>query len=127
MLPLHQRLAFSLSSAVLEELLFRLLSLSFLIWLLMRIFPKPGRTSPPDWTGWLAVVAVALGFGAAHLPRWAGQPGIGSSTLVLVVVLNALGGLLFGYLFWRRGLEAAIAAHATANAVLHGLGPALFA
>jgi membrane protease YdiL (CAAX protease family) len=122
-----QRLALSLTSAILEELFFRLLLVSFLIWLFARLFQSPVGASAPDWAGWLSVTLVALAFGAAHLPRWTGRPGIGPSTLALVVLLNAVGGVLFGYLFWRRGLEAAIAAHAAANVVLHGLGPALLA
>jgi hypothetical protein len=31
------------------------------------------------------------------------------------VLLNALGGVLFGWLFWRRSLEAAMVAHATTH------------
>jgi hypothetical protein len=33
----------------------------------------------------------------------------------LIVAANALPGLLFGWLFWRRGLEAAMGAHALAH------------
>jgi membrane protease YdiL (CAAX protease family) len=37
-------------------------------------------------------------------------------TLVaMVLVGNSLPGMLFGWLFWRRGLEAAMIAHALAH------------
>ena len=46
-------------------------------------------------------------------------------TFVVVLrtlVLNGLGGVLFGWLFWRWGFEFAVVAHLCADVVLHGLG-----
>ena len=37
------------------------------------------------------------------------------------VVLNSLAGIAFGWLYWRRGLEAAMIAHFAADLVLHVL------
>jgi membrane protease YdiL (CAAX protease family) len=37
------------------------------------------------------------------------------------LVLNALGGLAFGWLFYRHGLEHAMAAHFSADIVVHVL------
>jgi membrane protease YdiL (CAAX protease family) len=42
------------------------------------------------------------------------------------VVLNGIAGVAFGYLYWKRGLEAAIIAHFFADIVLHGIGSFLF-
>jgi hypothetical protein len=36
--------------------------------------------------------------------------------------VNAAFGVLFGYLFWRYGLEAAMIAHATAHVVSYVAG-----
>jgi membrane protease YdiL (CAAX protease family) len=36
-------------------------------------------------------------------------------------VLNSLAGLVFGWLYWRRGLKAAMVAHFSADLVLHVL------
>jgi hypothetical protein len=40
-----------------------------------------------------------------------------------VVILNGLGGVLFGYLFVARGIAAAMWAHAGANCAIHVIGP----
>jgi membrane protease YdiL (CAAX protease family) len=41
-----------------------------------------------------------------------------------VIVLNTVAGLVFGWLFWRRGLEAAMVAHATAHLPMQVLATA---
>ena len=40
-----------------------------------------------------------------------------ADVVVFVVVANSVFGVLFGYLFWRYGLEAAMIAHGTAHLV----------
>jgi hypothetical protein len=42
--------------------------------------------------------------------------------VVFVVGVIAAFGVLFGYLFWRYGLEAAMIAHGTAHVVSYVLG-----
>jgi membrane protease YdiL (CAAX protease family) len=41
------------------------------------------------------------------------------------IVLNGIGGLVFGWLYWKKGLEYAIAAHFIADIVLLAILPAL--
>jgi membrane protease YdiL (CAAX protease family) len=67
---------------------------------------------------WLAIAVSALVFAAGHLP--AASVLLGSLDLAVVafvVGVNTAFGLLFGYLFWRHGLESAMIAHALAHAV----------
>lgn len=45
--------------------------------------------------------------------------------IVAVISLNAIAALGFGYLFWKRGIEAAMLAHFSANIILHVCAPAL--
>jgi len=37
--------------------------------------------------------------------------------------LNGLGGLAFGWLYWKQGLESAMMAHFLADIVLHVITP----
>jgi membrane protease YdiL (CAAX protease family) len=37
------------------------------------------------------------------------------------LILNGIPGIAFGWLYWRRGLEAAMVAHFSADLVLHVL------
>jgi membrane protease YdiL (CAAX protease family) len=61
----------------------------------------------------------------AHLPRWYAIATLTPLIVATVVFLNSIGGLTFGYLYWRKGLEAAMTAHFAADIVLHVFGPGL--
>jgi hypothetical protein len=41
--------------------------------------------------------------------------------VIRTLVLNGFAGLVFGWLYWRRGLLAAMIAHTSADVVLHVL------
>lgn len=102
-----------------EELLFRLLGLSGIVWLLSRVWHTPSG-QPTDATLWLANVIMAVVFALGHLP--AARAIIGSVKPQLIgrtLVLNVPIALICGWLFWRFGIEAAIIAHFTADVVYH--------
>lgn len=67
---------------------------------------------PTDATMWAAVVLAAVLFGLGHLPALATSVGLSPMLVVRTVLLNAVVGVGFGWLFWRRSLEAAMIAHA---------------
>jgi len=92
-----------------EEILTRLFLVSVLAWLLR------GRAT------WLAILCAALLFGAGHLPAAAAISPLTTALVVRTLLLNAVGGIAFGWLYWRRGLEAGMAAHFAADIVLHVL------
>jgi membrane protease YdiL (CAAX protease family) len=57
-------------------------------------------------------------FGVGHLPAAAALVGaLTRGVVVFIVAANSVFGVLFGYLYWKRGLETAIIAHATAHVV----------
>ena len=120
--PLYGLLA-AISAGITEETLFRLIGLSLLAWLGGLLFHDPdGRPNPIIF--WTANILFALAFGAAHLPTEAAiglplNPLVVTSTLVL----NGIGGLVFGWLFWTFGLESAILAHILADVLRHSLIP----
>jgi CAAX prenyl protease-like protein len=120
--PLYGLLA-AISAGILEEIEFRLFGLTLLAWLAGLLFHDPdGRPKPIVF--WIATIVFALGFGAAHLPA---QAAVGLPLHPLVVtatlVLNGIGGLVFGWLFWSFGLESAILAHIFADVIRHSLIP----
>jgi hypothetical protein len=73
---------------------------------------------------WTANVLFAVAFGAAHLQTAAaiGWP-INALVITRTIVLNGLGGLAFGWLFWTFGLESAMLAHFFADVILKALIP----
>ncbi len=112
-IPLAPKLLYG---GVTEEILMRWGLMSFLIWLPWRLLQK--RNGPPR-TAYIVggVVGAALLFGLGHLPAAVAMGVELTGAVVAYVVMgNALPGILFGVLYWRWGLEAAILAHALAHA-----------
>ncbi|MDJ0705486.1 MAG: CPBP family intramembrane metalloprotease [Leptolyngbyaceae cyanobacterium MO_188.B28] len=113
----------SFYGGVTEEVMLRLFFMTLLVWLGNWISRRNSR--PPTLTVlWLANVVAALLFGLGHLPATAAV-GIPLNGLVVTrsLVLNGAGGIVFGWLYWRKGLESAIAAHFCTDIVLHVLFP----
>lgn len=106
-----------LYGGVTEELLARWGVMTLLVWLTWRYLQQRHGASKAAYV-WLAIAVSALLFGAGHLPAAVALVGTLDATLVAFVVgANTAFGSLFGYLFWRYGLESAIVAHALAHLV----------
>lgn len=100
-----------LYGGITEELLLRWGLMSFLVWLGWRLLER-SRHSPSRLIVWIAIIISAILFGIGHLPALAATVPLSAIIVVRTVFLNAIGGLLFGWLFWRYSLEAAMVAHA---------------
>jgi len=106
-----------LYGGVTEEMLMRWGLMTLLIWLPWRLIQK--RAGLPRRSYVIgAIFAAALLFGALHLPAAAAMgASINPPVVGYIIVGNAVPGALFGFLYWRHGLEAAILAHAIGHAV----------
>ena len=92
---------------------------SVLGWLAARLL----RNRRATWV--VALVVSALLFGAAHLPAWLAAAHVTFGLVAGVLVLNGVGGLLLGWIFWRWGLPYAILCHFVGDVVVQALGPRL--
>jgi membrane protease YdiL (CAAX protease family) len=100
-----------LYGGIVEELMLRWGFMSLLVWIGWRVVQR-GQGRPSTALAWGAIVLAALLFGLGHLPALAS---IVEPTPVMIfrtVLLNALGGLVFGWLYWRHSLEVAMVSHA---------------
>jgi membrane protease YdiL (CAAX protease family) len=94
--------------------------MSFFVWL-GRFLSKTAAGTPSDAVFWIANVLAAVLFGLGHLPATSLQVPLTPLVVTRAVVLNGLLGIVFGWLYWKRGLEAAIISHFSADLVLHVL------
>lgn len=111
----------SFYGAIGEELQLRLFLMTLLVWL----FATLGKRRPTAAVYWVAIGIAALLFGAGHLPAAAHVWPLDAVVVTRTIALNALAGIVFGWLYWRRGLEVAMAAHFCADLVLHVAAPLL--
>lgn len=113
-IPLVAKLLYG---GITEELLMRWGLMTALVWLPWRVLQR--RNGPPHaaWMWW-GVVAAALLFAVGHMPAVLAMGGqLTPAVTTYILVGNTLPGILFGLLYWRQGLEAAVMAHALAHAV----------
>ncbi len=120
--PAWQGLLASLYGGIVEEIFIRLFLLSLIAWLLLKVskFP-PGQL--PLVLFWVANVMAALLFGLGHLPAAKLLTALTPLIIVRTLLLNGIAGVIFGYLFWKRGLESAMLAHFSADIVIHVILP----
>lgn len=112
--------ALAFESSILEEVVFRLVILSCIAWGVARFAAPASR-----WPFGVALVLSALLFGLVHLPAWAAATSLGWFVVAVVLTLNAIGALLFGWWFWRWGLPYAVLCHFAGDVVIQGLGPSV--
>ena len=106
-----------LYGGVTEELLLRWGLLTLLVWIAWRIF-QGGRGKPRAIWFVIPIVISSVIFGIGHLPLVVAL-GVDFSIPIVafIVFANSLFGLIAGYLYWQKGLEAAIIAHMTTHIV----------
>jgi hypothetical protein len=103
-----------------EEILLRLFLMSLFVWL-GRFVHKNADGSPGLAVLWTANILAAVLFGLGHLPATAALVPLTPLVVTRAIVLNGIGGLGFGYLYMKHGLEAAMISHFSADIILHVL------
>ena len=105
-----------LYGGITEEVLLRWGLMSVLAWLMWRVLQR-GRNQPRPAIVWTANIVAAILFGVLHIPAAAAFLTLTTPLVVQIVIVNALAGVAFGWLYWRRSLEAAMVAHAMTHVV----------
>ena len=121
-LPIWRRLVIVYVAAVGEELVFRLVLLSLVAGLTIRLLSLAARV-PSRGIVWASIGVSAFAFAAVHLPAWSAVGPLSPGLALMVMILNSLGGVVFGYVFVTRGIVAAIWAHAGADCAIQFIGP----
>ena len=111
----HQNLAVRfLYGGLTEEIIVRFGIMTFIIWLIFKLMHSLGPAI--YWTG---ILLSSLIFALLHLPfLFAILEEPSASVIAYVLLANSLGGIVFGWLYWHRGLEMAMLAHIITHVVL---------
>ena len=110
----------SFYGGIAEEIQLRLLVMSLFAWL-GRFISKTAEGKPTNAVFWIANILAAVLFGLGHLPTMSLLVPLTPLVIARTVVLNGLIGIASGWLYWKRGLEAAMISHFSADIVLHVL------
>ena len=97
---------------IVEEILMRFFMMSLMAVFIMRLNRQEqinGRIA------WLAIILSSLAFSLGHLPMLIQLQAFTIMTAVRTIVLNMIGGILFGWLYWKKGLEYSMIGHLFAN------------
>jgi len=112
----------SFYGGIAEEVLLRLFIMSLFVWIGFKI--KKSKDGSPTSVGvWIAIILAAVIFGIGHLPATAQIAKLTGVVIARAIVLNGIGGIIFGWLYWKKGLESAIIAHFSTDIVLHVITP----
>lgn len=115
--PFETGLLASFYGGINEEVLLRLFLFILAYFLLRKIF-KFELQSRVTFL-WIANVVVAIIFGLGHLPAALKLAEPSSFEIFRVLLLNGIPSIVFGWLYWSRGLWTAMTAHFTADLMVH--------
>lgn len=105
-----------------EEVLLRLFLMTFFVWITLKI-KTTDEGKPTNIGVWLAIFLSSIIFGLGHLPITSGLTSITPIVELRAVLLNGVGGIIFGWLYWKKGLESAMISHFSADICLHVILP----
>lgn len=123
--PAWQGFLASFYGGINEEILLRLFLMTLLVWIFFKI-KKTAEGKPTNIGLWFAIFLSAILFGAGHLPTVAAITTLTPLIIGRIIVLNAIGGIIFGWLYWKKGLESAMISHFSTDIVLHVFFPLIF-
>ena len=104
-----------------EEILMRFGIMTLVIWVASKVMKS--LSSTPYWIG---ICTAAVICAAGHLPIAFSLVSTPSLTLISYIMIgNSLGGIIFEWFYWKKGLESAFIAHMFAHVSMLTLEPIL--
>ena len=97
-----------------EELLMRFGFMTLVVWIIFKVNKKLNNS-----TYWTGIILASILFAMGHFPvvfSTVKHPTI--ELLAYVLIGNSIAGLFFGWLYWKKGLEAAFIGHIFAHVAM---------
>lgn len=109
----------SFSAGITEEIMFRLGLMSLIITIIL--FFKQNKEITKNII-WVSIIITAICFGLMHLPLSKNFSNLTIITVSATIIGNLITGSFFGWVYWKRGLLAAIIVHVVWDLVFHVVG-----
>ncbi|MTH55563.1 CPBP family intramembrane metalloprotease [Bacillus mangrovi] len=106
-----------LYGGIAEELMLRWGVMTLLVFILWKIFQRK-KNQPSSFIVWTGMILSALLFGLAHYGATAAAVDMTALIFVRMLFLNGLVGIIYGWLYWKKGLEAGMIAHMATHVTL---------
>lgn len=104
-----------LYGGITEEILVRWGFMTLFVWVNWKIFNK-NLSKPSKGMYWMGIFLAAFIFGVGHLPIvYKLVENVTPFLIGYIIILNMIFGIIAGWLFWKKGIEAAIIAHIFAH------------
>jgi len=123
--PLWQGFLASFYGGIGEEILVRLFVMTLIVWILSKLKRSKEKVTKNNFVIWFSIIIASLLFGLGHLPATAMLTTLTPLVIFRALLLNGIGGVVFGWLYWKKGLESSMIAHFSADITLHVLFPLL--
>ncbi len=123
--PLWQSFLASFYGGIGEEILVRLFVMTLIVWILSKLKRSKDKVTKNKLIIWISIIISSLLFGLGHLPATAMLTTLTPLVIFRALLLNGIGGVVFGWLYWKKGLESSMIAHFTTDITLHVLFPLL--
>jgi hypothetical protein len=120
-MPIWKRLLICFYGGLTEEIMMRIFLFSLLAWLLSKVW-RSVDGAPRRQVLWTANIILALLFGLGHLASVIPLMPLTFNILLGALLLNGVASIAFTGLYLKRGLEASIVAHFTADFVIWVIG-----
>ncbi len=117
--PIWQGFLASFYGGISEEIVMRLFFMTFVLWLIGNITKAKGKIIENNLLVWIAIIIAALVFGIGHLPITSELITLSPLIIFRALLLNGIGGVVFGWLYWKKGLESAMIAHFSADIIIY--------
>ena len=117
--PLWTGALYALYGGLFEEVVFHYGLLAACVFLAQLLLPSTRSY-------WLAITVSSLALGCFHLVNAAALLPLTPLVVTRTLIVGSAGGIACGWLYWRRGLEAAMVAHGIMSFGLHVAAPAAF-
>jgi membrane protease YdiL (CAAX protease family) len=122
--PLWQRVLAAFYGGIDEELLMRFFLMTAFAWVFGWAARGKGH-KPTSFGMWASIILTAAIFSIGHLPFTSSVAVMSRLVILRALILNGVAGIIFGWLYWKKGLEASMIAHFAASLTLLILLPSI--